>query len=52
METSFLYKLQSGFRPGNSTINQLIFVVHKTYEALEGGKEVRVVFLDISKAFD
>ena len=45
-------KFQSGFRPGDSTINRLIFLVHKIYEALEGGKEARVVFLDISKAFD
>ena len=50
MEIGFIYKFQSGFRPGDSTINQLIFLVHKIYEALEGGKEVRVVFL--SKAFD
>ena len=27
-------------------------MVHKIYEALEQGKEVRMVFLDISKAFD
>ena len=52
MEIGFLYKFQSGFRPGDSTINQLIFLVHKIYEALKGGKEVRVLFLDISKAFD
>ena len=52
MEIGFLYKFQSGFRPGDSTFNQLIFLVHKIYEALEGGKEVRVVFQDISKAFD
>ena len=52
MEIGFLYKFNSGFRPGDSTINQLIFLVHKIYGALEGGKEVRVVFLDISKAFD
>ena len=52
MEIGFLYKFQSGFRPGDTTINQLIFLVHKIYEALEGGKEVRAVFLDISKAFD
>ena len=52
MKIGFFYKFQSGFRPGDSTINQLIFLVHKIYEALEGGKEVRVVFLDISKAFD
>ena len=27
-------------------------MVHKIYDALERGKEVRMVFLDISKAFD
>ena len=48
----FLYKYQSGFRPGDSTINQLIYIIHQIYLAFEEGKEVRVVFLDISKAFD
>ena len=52
MEIGFLYKFQSGFRPGDSTINQLIFLVHKIYEALEGSKEVQLLFIDISKAFD
>jgi len=52
METGILYKFQSGFRPDDSTINQLIILVHKIYEALEGSKEVRGVFLDIRKAFD
>ena len=45
-------RLQSGFRPGDSTTNQLILITHKIYEALEQGKGVRMVFLDISKAFD
>ena len=27
-------------------------MVHKIYEALQLGKEVRMVFLDVSKAFD
>ena len=31
MEIGFLCKLESGFRPGDATINQLIF--HKIYEA-------------------
>ena len=44
--------LQSGFRPGDSTVNQLVYLVHKIYDAFEKGKEVRMVFLDISKAFD
>ena len=52
MEIGFLYKFQSDFRPSDSTIIQLIFLVRKIYEALQGGKEVRVVFLDMSKAFD
>ena len=52
MQIGFLYKVQSGFRPGDYTINQLIFFVHKIYEALEAGKELRDVFLDVSKPFD
>jgi hypothetical protein len=41
-----------GFRPGDSSVNQLILITHKMYEGLEQGNEVRMVFLDISKAFD
>ena len=52
MEIHFLNPFQSGFRPGDSTVNQLVFIIHKIYQALEQGKEVRMVFLDISKAFD
>ena len=45
---------QSGFRPSDSTTNQLLFLVNKIHEAFENPKslEVRAVFLDISKAFD
>jgi hypothetical protein len=42
----------SGFRPGDSTVNQLTYIVHKIYEPLEMGKEVLMVFSDFSKAFD
>lgn len=52
LEIGFLYKLQSGFPPGDSTVNQLLYCVHQIYCALEAGKEVRTVFLDINKAFD
>ena len=47
-------KNQSGFRPGDSTINQLLFLVNEIHEAFENPKslEVRAVFVDISKAFD
>ena len=44
--------MQSGYRPGDSTVNQLVYLVHKIHEAFEQGKEVRMVFIDISKAFD
>ena len=48
----FFNKLQSAFRPGNSTLMQLVYIVHGIYEALEEGSEMGTVFLDISKAFD
>ena len=45
---------QSGFRPGDSAINQLLSITHKIYSAFEEipSKETRAVFLDLSKAFD
>ena len=42
----------SGFRPNDSTINQLLKIVHDIYNGLELQKEARMVFLDVSKAFD
>ena len=45
---------QSGFRPGDSNVHQLISVVHDIYNAFDANPrlEVRGIFLDISKAFD
>ena len=43
---------QSGFRPGDSCVNQLLAITHKIYKSFDEGFEVRGVFLDISKAFD
>ena len=45
---------QSGFRPGDSTTNQLLYLVNEIHQAFEDHKslELRSVFLDISKAFD
>ena len=42
----------SGFIPGDSTTFQLLHTYHMFCEAVDNGKEVRVVFCDISKAFD
>ena len=45
---------QSGFRPGDSTVNQLLSITHQIYSAFEEfpSRETRAVFLDTSKAFD
>ena len=43
---------QSGFKPGDSCINQLLPINHEIYSSFHDGPEVRGVFLDISKAFD
>ena len=37
---------------GDSTVNQLVDIFNTFCKALDEGKEVRAVFLDISKAFD
>ena len=45
---------QSGFRPGDSTVNQLLSITHTIFQAFDCNPplDVRSVYLDISKAFD
>lgn len=43
---------QSGFRKGDSTVNQLLYLYNDFSKSLDNNKEIRVVFCDISKAFD
>ena len=43
---------QSGFKPGDSCINQLLCVTDDICQSLDDGLQTRSVFLDISKAFD
>ena len=52
LDTNFLSPFQSGFIPGDSTVNQLTYIYNAFCKALDEGKEVRAVFFDISKAFD
>ena len=47
-----LTSLQSDFIPGDSTVNQLLFLCNAFSKALDAGKEVRVIFCDISKVVD
>ena len=43
---------QSGFKPGDSTTNQLSFLYHTFCKALDEKKDVHIIFFDIRKAFD
>ena len=54
LEETLLNPNQSGFRPSDSCINQLLAITHEIFEAFDCNPalEVRSVFLDISKAFD
>ena len=54
LQEELLNPNQSGFRPSDSCINQLIAITHEIFEAFDCNPslEVRSVFLDISKAFD
>ena len=51
-ENFIISLFQSGFLPGMSTVTQLIEVYHYFCKSVDEGKEIRVCFLDISKAFD
>ena len=49
-DNNILTHLQSGFIPGDSTVNQLTFIYNKFYRAFGEGKESRVVFFDKKKS--
>jgi len=51
-DNELLSKHQSGFQPGDSTVHQLSYLYHIFCEALDFKKDVKIVFCDISKAFD
>ena len=52
LENNLISPNQSGFKPGDSCINQLLSITHEIYNSFDEGLELRSVFLDISKAFD
>ena len=51
-DNDFFTPWQSGFMPGDSTVNQVDCLYHHICKALDDGLEFRVLFFDISKAFD
>ena len=52
LENDLISPKQSGFRSGDSCINQLLSINHQILSAFDIGLEVRELFLDISNAFD
>ena len=52
LENDLISPKQSGFRPRESCINQLLPINHKILSAFDIGLEVRGLFLDVSEAFD
>ena len=51
-ENNLIYPNQSGFKAGDSCINQLLSITHEFYKSFDDGLEVRGIFSDISKTFD
>ena len=52
IENNLTSKSQSGFRPVDSCINQLLSKTHEIYQSFNDSIEVRAIFLDTSQAFD
>ena len=52
LKNILITKFLSGFRPGDSNVNQLISISNDFGKAIDDGKEIRIIFCDISKAFD
>ena len=52
LDNNLISSNQSGFKPGDSCVNQLIAITHEIFKGFDEELEIRGVFLDISKAFD
>ena len=52
LDSNLISPEQSGCRPGDSCINQLLSITQDIFTSFDNGLEIRVVFLDTSKAFD
>ena len=47
LENKFISPNQSGFKPGDSCINQLLSITHEIVQSFDEGFEVRSVFVGI-----
>ena len=51
IENNLISENQSGFRPGDSCVNQLLAITLEIFSSFENNYKVQGLFLDISKAF-
>ena len=51
-ENNLIFPNQSGFRPRDSCVNQLIAITHEIYKSFDERIKVRWVLLDLSKAIN
>ena len=52
IKNDLISQKQSGFKPDDFCINQLLAITHEVYKFFDACLNVRAAFLDISKAFD
>ena len=52
IKSELISQHQSGFKPGDFCINQLLSKTQKIYQSFDEDFDVCVVFLDLSKSFD
>ena len=52
MEYNLISSNQSGYKPGGSCTNQLLFIADEVYKSLDCGYDVRGVFIENPKAVD
>ena len=49
---NLLSKRNSGFKQNDGAVNRLLYLVDRIYKGLDDEREIAMVFLDITKAFD
>ena len=52
LKNILITKFQSGFRSGDSIVNQLICISNDFEKAIDDGKEIIIIFCDISKGLN
>lgn len=45
IDNNIIYKYQSGFQPGDSTLNQLVEIYNTIISSLDKGKDIRFIFV-------